>query len=368
MTKLHDLFERHGQSPWLDNLRRDWLVDGELGRWVERGVRGITSNPSTFQKAMSEGSAYDEQLDRLLAEGGTVPDAYWAMVTTDIEDTLALLRPVYDESGGQDGYVSLELGPAMARDTHASIAAARGFHEAIDEPNLMIKIPATDEGVPAVQRMIAEGRSINITLIFSLDRYAEVIEAYISGLEELAVAQPDRDLRDVASVASFFISRVDVEIDKRLEAIGTEEARALKGKAAVAQAKLAYRLFGSSFAGDRWKALVERGARVQRPLWASTSTKDPSLPDTLYVDTLIGPDTVNTMPEGTIEAFEAHGTVAATVDQGAEEAEQLFEQLTSLGVDLDDVSVVLEEEGVQAFVKAFDGLLATLEEKVAART
>ena len=368
MTKLHDLFERHGQSPWLDNLRRDWLVDGELGRWVERGVRGITSNPSIFQKAMSEGSAYDEQLDRLLAEGCTIPDAYWAMVTTDIEDTLALLRPVYDESGGQDGYVSLELGPAMARDTHASIAAARGFHEAIDEPNLMIKIPATDEGVPAVQRMIAEGRSVNITLIFSLDRYAEVIEAYISGLEELAVAQPDRDLRDVASVASFFISRVDVEIDKRLEAIGTDEALALKGQAAVAQAKLAYRLFRSSFAGDRWEALVERGARVQRPLWASTSTKDPSLPDTLYVDTLIGPDTVNTMPEGTIEAFEARGTVAPTVDQGAEEAEQLFEQLAALGIDLDDVAVVLEEEGVQSFVKAFDGLLATLEEKVAART
>ncbi len=368
MTKLHELFDGHGQSPWLDNLRRDWLVDGELGRWVERGVRGITSNPSIFQKAMSEGSAYDEQLDRLLAEGGSVTDAYWAMVTTDIEDTLALLRPVFDDSGGRDGFVSLELGPIMARDTHASIAAARGFHEAIDEPNLMIKIPATEEGIPAVQRMIAEGRSINITLIFSLDRYAEVIEAYISGLEELSVAQPDRDLGDVASVASFFVSRVDVEVDKRLEAIGTAEARALKGKAAVAQAKLAYRLFRSSFAGDRWAALAERGARVQRPLWASTSTKDPSLPDTLYVDTLIGPDTVNTMPEATLEAFEAHGTVAATVEQGADEADELFEQLAALGVDLDDVAAVLEVEGIDSFAKAFDGLIATLEEKVAART
>ena len=368
MTKLEQLFAEQGQSPWLDNLRRDWLVDGELGRWVERGVRGVTSNPSIFQKAMSAGSAYDEQLDRLLGEGATVADAYWAMVTTDIEDTLALLRPVYDRSGGRDGFVSLELGPAMARDTHASIAAARGFHEAIAEPNLMIKIPATDEGVPAVQRMVAEGRNINITLIFSLERYAAVMEAYISGLEELAVAEPDRDLGDVASVASFFISRVDVEIDKRLEAIGTDEALALKGRGAVAQGKLAYRLFRSTFAGPRWEALVARGARVQRPLWASTSTKDPSLPDTLYVDTLIGPDTVNTMPEATLEAFESHGVVARTVDEGADEAAEVYERLRALGVDTDDVSRVLEEEGVAAFVTAFDGLVATLDEKVAART
>ena len=368
MTKLHDLFDEHGQSPWLDNLRRDWLVDGELGRWVERGIRGITSNPSIFQKAMSGGSAYDEQLDRLLSEGATPLDAYWAMVTTDIEDTLALLRPVYDRSGGQDGFVSLELAPGMARDTHASIAAARGFHRAIDEPNLMIKIPATDEGVPAVQRMIAEGRSINITLIFSLDRYAEVMEAYISGLEELAIAQPDRELDAVASVASFFVSRVDVEIDKRLEALGTDAARTLKGQAAVSQAKLAYRLFRSTFSGTRWDALVERGARVQRPLWASTSTKDPSLPDTLYVDALIGVDTVNTMPEATLEAFEDHGVAGATAEVGASEAEDLFERLAELGIDLDDVSEVLEAEGVAAFAKAFDGVIATLEEKAAART
>ena len=368
MTKLHDLFDQQGQSPWLDNLRRDWLADGELGRWVEKGVRGITSNPSIFQKAMGSGTAYDEQLDRLLSEGCTVTDAYWAMVTTDIEDTLALLRPVYDESGGRDGFVSLELAPEMARDTHASIAAARGFHEAIDEPNLMIKIPATDEGIPAVQRMIAEGRSINITLIFSLDRYAAVIEAYLSGLEELAATEPERDLGDVASVASFFISRVDVEIDKRLEAIGTDEARALKGKAAVAQAKLADRLFRSSFSGPRWEALVARGARVQRPLWASTSTKDPALPDTLYVDELIGPDTVNTMPEATLEAFEDHGVLAATVGRDADGADELLGRLAAIGIDLDDVSEVIESEGVDAFVKAFDGLIATLEEKVAART
>ncbi|MEX2659250.1 MAG: transaldolase [Acidimicrobiales bacterium] len=368
MGELTDLFEEQGQSPWLDNLRRDWLVDGELGRWVERGIRGVTSNPSIFQKAMTGGSSYDEQLDRLLAEGCTVPDAYWAMVTTDIEDTLTLLRPVYDRSGGTDGFVSLELAPEMARDTHASIAAARGFHEAIAEPNLMIKIPATAEGVPAVQRMIAEGRNINITLIFSLERYAEVMEAYLSGLKELAAAQPDRDLADVASVASFFISRVDVEVDRRLDAIGTAEATALKGKAAVAQGKLAYDLFRSTFSGPRWDALEARGARVQRPLWASTSTKDPSLPDTLYVDTLIGPDTVNTMPEATLEAFEDHGTVACTVDQGVDDATALFAELARVGIDTDDVSRVLEDEGVAAFAKAFDELIATLGEKITSRT
>jgi transaldolase len=317
---------------------------------------------------MSGGSAYDEQFDRLVGEGGTVADAYWAMVTTDIEDTLALLRPVYDRSGGEDGFVSLELAPSMARDTHASIAAARGFHESIAAPNLMIKIPATDEGVPAVQRMIAEGRSINITLIFSLERYAEIMEAHLSGLEELAAAEPERDLADVASVASFFISRVDVEIDRRLDAIGTDEAVALKGKAAVAQAKLAYELFRQTFTGPRWEALVARGARVQRPLWASTSTKDPSLPDTLYVDTLIGPDTVNTMPEGTLDAFEDHGVVACTVDQDVDGARELIAALGRLGVDTDDVSQVLEDEGVAAFEKAFDGLVATLEEKAAERS
>jgi transaldolase len=365
MTKLRPLHEEHGQSPWLDNLRRDWLVDGELARWVERGVRGVTSNPSIFQKAMSGGSAYDEQLAQLLAEGRTPTEAYWAMVSTDIEDTLALLRPVYDHSGGQDGFVSLELAPELARDTAASIAAARGFHEDLPHPNLLVKIPATDEGVPAVQRMIAEGRSINITLIFSLERYAEVMEAYLSGLEELAATSPERDLGDVASVASFFISRVDVEVDRRLDALGTEEAAALKGKAAVAQGKLAYRLFRHTFAGPRWEALVARGARVQRPLWASTSTKDPSLPDTLYVDTLIGPDTVNTMPEATLEAFEEHGTLARTVDEGVDDAEAVFARLTELGIDTADVSRVLEDEGVAAFVKSFDELITTLEDKAA---
>lgn len=367
MTKLNDLFDEHGQSPWLDNLRRDWLVDGELARWVERGVRGVTSNPSIFQKAMSGGSAYDEQFDRLLAEGSSVSDAYWAMVTTDIEDTLTLLRPIYDRSGGADGFVSLELAPEMARDTHASIAAARGFHEEIAEPNLLVKIPATDEGVPAIQRMIAEGRSINITLIFGLDRYAEVMEAYLSGLEELAAAEPDRDLGDVASVASFFISRVDVEIDRRLEEIGSDEAMALKGRAAVAQGKLAYEAFTTTFTGPRWEALVARGAKVQRPLWASTSTKDPSLPDTLYVDTLVGPDTVNTMPEATLEAFEDHGTVARTVDEGVEAARTVFADLARVGIDIDDVAQVLEDEGVASFAKAFDELVATLTEKAADR-
>jgi transaldolase len=303
------------------------------------------------------------------AEGASVADAYWAMVTTDIEDTLALLRPVYDRSGGQDG---LRLARARARPwpatpTPASPPPAASTRPS-PSPNLMIKIPATDEGVPAVQRMIAEGRNINITLIFSLDRYAEVMEAYISGLEELAIAEPDRDLGDVASVASFFISRVDVEIDKRLDAIGTDEARALKGKAAVAQGKLAYRLFRATFAGPRWEALVERGARVQRPLWASTSTKDPSLPDTLYVDTLIGPDTVNTMPEATLEAFESHGVVAETADEGADEAAALYERLRASASTPTTCRGCSRRRAWPRSCRPSTASIATLEEKVRART
>ncbi|HZB72714.1 MAG TPA: transaldolase, partial [Acidimicrobiales bacterium] len=267
MTKLQQLHTEQGQSPWLDNLRRDWLLDGTLQSWIERGVRGVTSNPTIFQKAMSAGTAYDEQFTELLRSGLSVPDAYWAMVVSDVEDTLAVFRPVHDASGGEDGFVSLELGPDLARDTPGSIEAAREFFEQIAEPNLYVKIPATAEGVPAVQAMVAEGRNINITLIFSLERYADVMEAYLSGLEAV-----DGDLSGVRSVASFFVSRVDTEVDRRLDAIGTPEALALRGTAAVAQAKLAYRDFRRTFSGSRWEQLAARGANVQRPLWASTST------------------------------------------------------------------------------------------------
>jgi transaldolase len=360
MSKLTDLYSQHGQSPWLDNMRRGWITGGELERWVERGVRGITSNPTIFQKAIAAGRDYDAQFGELVDAGRTVEDAYWDMVVTDIEDGLRILRPVHDGSGGVDGYVSVEVAPELARDTEGTIASARELHRRIDEPNLFVKIPATAEGVPAVRQMIGEGRSINVTLIFGLDRYDEIIEAYLSGLEA-----HDGDLSKIASVASFFVSRVDTEVDRRLEAIGSVEALALRGRAAVAQAQLAYQLFRSRFSGPRWEALAARGARVQRPLWASTSTKNPDYADTMYVDTLIGPDTVNTMPETTLEAFEDHGSPNRSVDADVDGARQVIEAVEHAGIDLDEVSAVLEDQGVASFAKSFDELMGSLGAKAA---
>ena len=359
MTKLQDLHAAQGQSPWLDNLRRDWLLDGTTETWVAKGVRGMTSNPTIFQKAMTAGNAYDEQFAALVGEGSSVEDAYWMMVFDDIHAACALLRPVHDASGGDDGFVSLELAPDMARDTRSSIEAARRFHVEVAEPNLYVKIPATAEGVPAIEAMVAEGRNINITLIFGLERYREVMEAYLSGLETFVAGGGDPS--GVHSVASFFISRVDTEVDRRLESIGTDDALGLRGQAAVAQGKLAYRGFQEVFSGPRWDALAAKGAHLQRPLWASTSTKNPSYPKTLYVDTLIGPHTVNTMPEGTLEEFEQTGTLARTVDEGDDEAAEVWERLDSLGIAADDVARVLEDEGVSSFSKSFDELSTTLE-------
>lgn len=357
MTTLHDLYDQHRQSPWLDNLSRDSIHDGTLQGWLDRGVRGVTSNPSIFQKAMTGGAAYDAQLESLVRGGASTEDAYWAMAVDDIRDACGVLRPLFDASGGGDGFVSLEVSPLLARDTAATVRDALGFHQQLAQPNLMVKIPATREGVPAIRDVIAAGRNVNVTLIFSLERYAEVMEAYLSGLEALD------DPTGVQSVGSFFISRVDTEVDKRLDAIGTPEALALKGKAAVAQGKLAYALFQEAHAGARWDALAAKGAAAQRPLWASTSTKNPALPDTLYVDTLIGPHTVNTMPEVTLDAFADHGTVACTVDQQLDEARDTWQALDKVGVDLDDVARVLEDEGVAAFAKAYDDLLGSLDAK-----
>ena len=361
MTRLHELFSRQGQSPWIDNLTRSMLLGGRLQALVDDGVRGVTSNPTIFAKAISAADDYDEQLDSLLGVH-SVEDAYWALVVNDIKGALEVMRPVHEASAGRDGFVSLEVAPSIAHDTAATVAAARALHERIARPNLMMKIPATAEGVPAIAAMIGEGRNINVTLIFSLDRYDEVIEAYLTGLESC-----EGDLSRVHSVASFFVSRVDTEIDRRLEAIGGEQALALRGAAAVAQAKLAYRLFRRRFSGDRWEALRARGASVQRPLWASTSTKNPAYPDLLYVESLIGPDTVNTMPDATIEAFCDHGTVACTVDDGADEAERLLGRIAEFGIDLDDVSRVLEDEGVASFAKSFDELIQALTDKANAR-
>jgi transaldolase len=369
MTTLEDLYTQQGQSPWLDNLRRDYLRDGHLADLVARGIRGVTSNPTIFAKAIERGHDYDEQFADLLATK-PVEEAYWDLVVTDIRDALAVLRPVHDASGGEDGFVSIEVAPALAHDTARTEHDARYFHRLIDEPNLYVKIPGTAEGLPAIRTMIGEGHSINITLLFSIERYDEVIEAYLGGLEDLAAA--GGDLGSVRSVASFFVSRVDTEVDRRLDVLaagagtGTaaaEELLSMRGTAAVAQARIAYELFRSRFAGDRWERLAAAGATLQRPLWASTSTKNPAYPDLAYVDTLIGPDSVNTMPDDTIGAFLDHGTLARTVDADTDGARRTLDRLGELGIDMAEVAKTLEDEGVASFSKSFDELIQALSDK-----
>ena len=360
MTLLNQLYTEAGQSPWIDNLSRDAIRSGRLANMLDEGIRGVTSNPTIFQKAMTGTDAYSADFARLI-EGGTVEQAFWEMATADVTAALEIFHPLYVQSGGGDGFISLEVSPRLAYDTEGTIKDARIFHERIAMPNLLVKIPATEPGVPAIRQMISEGRNINVTLIFSIDRYNDVIEAYISGLETFAGT--GGDLSRVHSVASFFVSRVDTEVDRRLEALNNDKALALRGKAAVAQAKLAYQLFLERFSGPRWEPLKAKGAHVQRPLWASTSTKNPAYPDLLYVDSLIGPDTVNTMPDATVAAFSDHGTVARTVDQGADAARAEIEALGQVGIDMADVSHKLEEEGVAGFSKSFDELLQALEDK-----
>jgi transaldolase len=361
MTRLRALYDEQGQSPWLDNLTRPYLNDGTLAALVARGVRGVTANPTIVARAIEASDAYDGQFEALMSAGHTVQDAYWELAIDDVVHALEVLRPTFDASDGTDGLVSIEVAPASAFDTAASITAARALHERIGADNLLVKIPATTEGVAAIRAMIGEGRSINVTLIFSLARYGEVLEAYLSGLE--ALARDGGDLSSVRSVASFFVSRVDTEVDARLEAIGTEDALALRGRAAVAQAKLAYGLFRSAHSGERWSRLAALGARVQRPLWASTSTKNPDYPDTLYVDSLIGPDTVNTLPERTMDAFEDHGTVDRTIDTATAAADDRMRALARVGIDMDDVGHTLEEQGVTAFAASFAHVVDTLATK-----
>ncbi|MGE0726833.1 MAG: transaldolase [Acidimicrobiia bacterium] len=356
-NRLHRLHDDAGQSPWLDNLQRGWLRDGTLQRYVDRGVRGVTSNPSIFAKAM-QAAIYDDQLHAVLAGGAGVEDAYWELVIDDIVDALEVLRPLHDASGGADGFVSVEVDPRLAHDTDGTVAAARDLWRRIDRPNLLVKVPGTAAGLPAIERLIGEGISVNVTLIFSQQRYHDVMEAYLAGLETARTA--GRPLGSIASVASFFVSRVDGEVDKQLEQLGTAEAMALRGRAAVANAKVAFAAFRERFSGDRWAGLAAAGARVQRPLWASTSTKNPDYPDTLYVDTLIGPDTVNTMPDATLEAFDDHGTIARTVDADSDAARLALDQLARLGIKMDEVTDKLETDGVAAFIASFDEVLATL--------
>ena len=357
-SRLHEL-SKLGQSVWIDSLSREWLETGELARMMqEDAVVGVTSNPTIFQKAMSEGEWYDEQLREVLNGEDDLKEVFLQLAVRDIQHACDLLHPVWDAGNGLDGYVSMEVDPNFAHDTEATIDEAARFHDWIDRPNLYVKIPATKEGLPAIEEMIARGRSINVTLIFGLERYAEVAEAYIRGVERLVEAGGDP--ATVASVASFFVSRVDTEADRRFDEIGKPD---LKGKLAVANAKLAYQRYKEIFSGARWESLAAKGATRQRCLWASTSTKNPEYRDVMYVEELIGPETVNTMPKETIEAFQDHGQVALTLEQGLEEARKVLRDLGAAGVDYDDVTATLEREGAQKFANSFSELLGGIEAK-----
>ena len=359
MARLKDLYTEHGQSPWLDNIRREWITDGTLEQRVSQGVRGITSNPTIFEKAITSTTDYDGEFTEAIVAGATVESAYWQMVVSDVVAAATSLRDVYDTSDGLDGFVSLEVSPNLAYNSAETITAARRLHERISLPNLYVKIPATTAGLTAIRELVSEKLNVNVTLIFGVERYLEVAEAYISGLE-----QADGDLRSVVSVASFFISRIDTVVDRYLEQL-TEEAQELRGKVAVATAKEAYSKFQRIYSGSRWDALAARGARPQRLLWASTSTKNPDYPDTVYVDELIGPQTVTTLPDSTLDAFEHHGTLKSKLATEPHRARAVLKTLKELGIDMNVVSQLLEKEGVTAFSRSFNGLLDTLSEKAA---
>ncbi len=356
IARLNEL----GQSPWYDNLSRPLLRDGTLRALVQDdGIRGVTSNPTIFEKAIGAGDGYDDRLRDVAARDLRGEDAYWAVVLPDIVDAADVLAPVYEATNGADGFVSIEVAPRLAHDTAGTIEQAAWLFRTVDRPNVMIKIPATAAGIPAIEATIAAGINVNVTLIFSLRRHGDVIEAYQTGLEHLA--RDGADVRAVSSVASFFVSRVDTETDSRLP-----EGHPLRGKAAVANAKLAYQLFQQGFGTERWVELLGRGARVQRPLWASTSTKNPAYSSTLYVDELIGPDTVNTLAQASIDALhrgEGHQR-ADTVLQGVEDASRVMTDLEAAGVDFDDVTQTLEDEGVAAFSKSFDDAVRGMEQRI----
>src|SRR5271170_1402066 len=340
-----------GQSVWIDYLSRESIREGHLKHLIdEDSVVGATSNPTIFQKAMTAGNAYDEQLRKEAGRGSNVKETFWALAERDIKDACDLFREVWDGGSGRDGYVSLEVDPGLAYDTLATYREAIRIHESVDRPNLMVKIPATKPGLAAIEDVIAKGKSINVTLIFSLRRYAEVAESYVRGLERLVAEGGDPT--NVASVASFFVSRIDTEADRRIDEVGGHDH--LKGKLAVANARLAYQHYLEVFAGPRWEYLVEKGATPQRVLWASTSVKNPDYSDTLYVDELIGPDTVNTMPEETVLAYQDHGRPKPRLELHLGEAEKVFDGLAEAGVDYDDVTDTLEREGVEKFIASFE--------------
>lgn len=367
MTRIHDLHQQ-GQSIWLDYIERKMVQSGELQQLVDDGLRGVTSNPTIFEKAISQSEAYHDDLQRLSKQKELdAKGIFEALAIADIQSAADILRSVYDESDGQDGFVSIEVAPDLAYDTDATIEEARRLNKAVDRPNLMVKVPATEAGIPAIRQLIADGVNVNVTLIFGLERYAAVKDAYLSGLEDRAAAGEPIDR--MASVASFFVSRVDSNVDDRLDKFAqahpkqADACRDLQGEIAVANAKLAYKQFQEVFDGERWDKLAEQGAQLQRPLWASTSTKNPVYPDLLYVDNLIGPYTVNTMPPDTLEAFRDHGQVERTIDQGVDQAEQYMVDLANLGVSMEEITAELEKEGVQKFADSYTDLLNTIAER-----
>jgi len=361
MTTPTEQLTAAGVSIWLDDLSRERITSGNLTELITtRNVSGVTTNPTIFQSAIGGGGhSYAEQIAELAGRGASVDETIFAATTDDVRDAADIFRPVYDATGGVDGRVSIEVSPDLAHDTDATIVQAKELWASVARPNVHIKIPATKAGLPAITAVLAEGISVNVTLIFSLDRYAEVIDAYLSGIEQAKAN--GHDISRIHSVASFFVSRVDTEVDKRLNAIGTDAATALKSKAGVANARLAYELFEQQFATDRAKALTDAGGNVQRPLWASTGVKDPSLPDTLYVTELTAPGTVNTMPEKTLEATFDHGVIGGDAVTGAYAgAHDVFAQLASVGVDFADATQVLEDEGVEKFIASWHDLQNTV--------
>lgn len=369
MTNRNALQElnEHGQSVWLDNLSRPLIEDGDLGRLIEQdGISGITSNPAIFAAAIAGSDAYDNQIRRLSNGDGDTIALYEALAIDDIRAAADLLRPTFERTAGTDGFVSLEVNPHLARDTAGTLAEAERLWRAVDRKNVLIKIPGNPEGVPAIEEALYRGININVTLLFSLEAYERVMQAHLRALERRLAE--DLPLDGIFSVASFFLSRIDSMVDKQLDALdGERAAAALRGQTAVASAKSAYRRWQENYSGPRWKKLAEAGAHVQKPLWASTSTKDPSYPDTKYVEPLVGRQTVNTMPEVTMEAFRDHGRVVPdSIAQGVDEAAQVPARLAGLGVELDKVTAALVEEGIAKFEQPFDALLKNLEEKRAA--
>lgn len=365
MSDALSLLSQQGVSVWLDDLSRELIQSGDLAALLaRRSVVGVTTNPTIFAGALAKGDRYTDQVRALAARGASVDDTVFEITTDDVRSACDVLRPVFDATAGLDGRVSIEVDPRLAKDTAATVESARRLWSTVDRPNAMIKIPATVEGLPAITAVLAEGISVNVTLIFSLERYTAVMAAFLAGLEGAKAA--GLDLSTIASVASFFVSRVDSEVDKRLTAIGTEAALALKGKAAVANARLAYQAYEEVFGSPRWAALAADGARPQRPLWASTGVKDPSYPDTLYVTELVAPGTVNTMPGATLEAVADHGVVTGdTVRAGYPAAAEVLSGLEALGISFAEVTALLEAEGVDKFEKSWAELLGTVSDELA---